>query len=322
MVHLTLQEAFDEMVLTMQAARRSADTITDYKNTYRKFGAFCGLDTDVQKITSKTIKEFLAMLASTPVTPAGVAKRPKRFLSGKSLQNHYVGLSALWTMLVRDGYVTDHIVRAVEKPKATKKLRETLTKDEMIALQAAAVSNRAWSSRPTTTTKRATAVRDDALVAVLLDCGVRNDELVNILLTDVDLKNHLILLRHTKGDKERKVTFGNTTRKKLLKWIKSRDDDQQWLFTTMNRPVTKLTNDTLGRLILRIGQRAGIKKRVTPHLLRHTCLTMRAIAGMDVYELKAFAGHEEIQTTLHYIELARLIANRESSKRFSPVDTL
>jgi site-specific recombinase XerD len=273
-LQLKLSEAFDEMILTMTAARRSVKTVEDYQNCYRKFGKFIGLSTLIANITINDIKRFLAHISTTPITPNGIAKRPTRLLSGKSIQNHYIALSALWTMLINDGYATEHIIRKVPKPTATKKEILPLTKEEVIALQNSCSINRSWSTNSRVTSRRVSAWRDEAIIAVLIDCGVRNDELVNILLSDVDLKNHCILLRTTKGDKHRTVTFGNATRKKLLRWIKSRKDEVQWLFTTVNFPIAQMNNDPLTRMIANLAKKAGIARRVTPHLLRHTCLTM------------------------------------------------
>jgi site-specific recombinase XerD len=94
---ITLLQAIEGYLLDARARRLSPRTIADYTNTFKKFTSYVRGDPLLDTITVDDIRHFLADLESTPVTPNGIANRPARILSKKTLLNIHTGLAALWT---------------------------------------------------------------------------------------------------------------------------------------------------------------------------------------------------------------------------------
>lgn len=137
-----------------------------------------------------------------------------------------------------------------------------------------------------------------AVVEALLGTAMRISELLSLNRDGVDFDK-----RETKvigkGNKERTVFF--TAR--ALYWIKrylgSRTDDSPALFVCLNGR-TRLKRDDLWRYFDRHRKLAGIKKKVRPHILRHTAATTLLFNGCPIGHIKEILGHERLETTCRY----------------------
>jgi site-specific recombinase XerD len=91
-----------------------------------------------------------------------------------------------------------------------------------------------------------------------------------------------------------------------------------WLFPAGHRRDRHITTRTIQREVTRAAERAGIEKRVTPHMLRHSFATHLLEAGTDLRYIQELLGHTKISTTVRYTHVARL----EARKITSPIDRL
>ena len=158
-------------------------------------------------------------------------------------------------------------------------------------------------------------IRNRAIISVLWDCGLRRIEILGAKLDDLDLRKKRIGVTG-KGNKFAVLPLSKKTIKVLQTWINKRDlNGSPYLFTTENgRP---LNDSYFTHLIAKIGKRAGIE--VNPHKIRHSIITWLAEQGMEPFDLQAFARHEDITTTMGYIQKARLAKRlHEQHRRFSP----
>ncbi|MCH4814556.1 MAG: tyrosine-type recombinase/integrase [Saccharolobus sp.] len=134
--------------------------------------------------------------------------------------------------------------------------------------------------------------KDKLIIRLLLDTGLRANELLSVLVKDVDLENNMIRVRNTKNGEERVVFFTDETKQLLRKYMKGKKLDEK-LFD--------ITYDALYRKLKRLGKKVEIDLR--PHILRHTFATLSLKRGINVITLQKLLGHKDIKTTQIYTHL-------------------
>lgn len=162
-------------------------------------------------------------------------------------------------------------------------------------------------------------VRNRAIILVLVDCGLRLGELLNIKSVDINMEQQLIKADGKTG--ERVVRFGATTRKALKKYLKVRNsinghNDSLWL---TKKGIT-LKDSSVETMFIKIAKKTGI--RVHPHLLRHTFATLWLRNGGDSLMLQRLLGHTTLMMTNRYCQAVGCYDAIEAHKRYSPVDRL
>jgi site-specific recombinase XerD len=157
------------------------------------------------------------------------------------------------------------------------------------------------------------------ILALLYGCGLRNFECCKLKISDIDLDRKRVHVREGKGRKDRYLPLCDL----LVRGIKSYLDEEKpvlYLFNGNNSDGEPVPISTRGvQWAAREGRRAsGIKKQVTAHCLRHTYATHLLEMGTDIFTLKDLLGHEDINTTLIYLHVARI----RKKAPFSPLEKL
>lgn len=166
------------------------------------------------------------------------------------------------------------------------------------------------------------APRDQAVITLLLDTGIRLAELTALRVRDVDLVEGRCLVRG-KGARERLVPMGGWCRRALRTWLASRGrlDASAPLF--VGRGGRAIPRRTVQQLVRRLAAQAEIVERCSPHVLRHTFVRAFLANGGDVFTLQRILGHSpaSLQATRRYVRLIDddLLA---SHRRASPIDRL
>lgn len=172
--------------------------------------------------------------------------------------------------------------------------------------------------------RRPTANRDQAIILVLLDTGMRASELCSMLVKDFDPKRGKLDIKHgaaggAKGGKGRTVYLGKVSRQAVWRYLSKREDGEDLdapLFCASNgRPFNP---GTLRHLITRIADRAEVKKAY-PHKFRHTFAITYLRSGGDVFTLQALLGHNSLDMVRHYAQVAQLDVEK-AHRKSSPVD--
>lgn len=149
--------------------------------------------------------------------------------------------------------------------------------------------------------------RDYVIILIMLDNGIRINELFNIKLGDVDFENKTIKINSdiSKNNKQRYVPISDLT----IKNIKLLSEYCRLQFTDyliLNQYGEKLTNGTLNKNLTKYGKMCGINNtRVSPHTLRHTFATNYLLNGGDVFSLKSILGHscnDMVERYVHFNE--------------------
>jgi integrase/recombinase XerD len=162
-------------------------------------------------------------------------------------------------------------------------------------------------------------LRHRVLLATLYGCGLRRFELLNIKLQDVDFDRRMLHVREGKGRKDRYVPLGEHLARGLRSYIDA-EHPYVWLFNGKNNSgqLQQFSHTGVQWVINQASQKAGIKKNVTSHVLRHSYATHLLEMGLDIMTLKDLLGHSDIKSTLVYLHIAQL--GRE--RAFNPIDKL
>jgi site-specific recombinase XerD len=144
-----------------------------------------------------------------------------------------------------------------------------------------------------------TGIRLRALIELLLATGMRISEALSLKreIFDEGRQETEIV---GKGQHKRHVFFSPRCRAWVREYLNKRFDDAPALFVTTGYPVHPLKRADISRFFALLKRRAGITKKFTPHILRHTFCTNLLHHGADITHIKDLAGHQDIQTTARY----------------------
>lgn len=159
-------------------------------------------------------------------------------------------------------------------------------------------------------------LRDKAILELLFSTGLRVSELVNLKKDKINLKKNDFTIRG-KGNKLRMIFLSNQARYWLKKYIDARKDISLWFFVRHDRAFNKkneekykLTPRSIQRMIIKYAKIAGITKKITPHVLRHSFATDLLTNGADLRAVQEILGHSSITTTQIYTH----VTNRQLKK--------
>jgi len=286
----------------------SVHTQSDYALTFRRFAQY-GDNPVVAKVTARTVNGFLEWLVE------------EFDLAPKTVQNAWIALSAFWTWAESvEGLGAKHIMRQVEKPAARSLPMECYTEDEVRRMLAAVRVMRAYDRRHEMHVdgKRPTALRDTAILLVMLDTGLRVSELCDLQVRHLDRHTGRITVERGKGGKPRTVFLGSAAQRAVWRWMASREDTAAgaWLFGSSRGG--KLKRGACRLMIVRTGERAGVSG-ATPHRFRHTFAINFLRNGGNMGALQDILGHSSMEMVRRYARLAEVdIASAQ--RKASPAD--
>ena len=213
----------------------------------------------------------------------------------KITQNyHIIALRAFLKYLAKRDIKT-LAAEKIELAKIPERTVEFLEDDELEKLL----------SSPNTSKKQG--LRDRAILELLFSAGLRVSELTSLTRNQVNLKKDEFTVRG-KGDKPRVVFLSDSAKFWLGKYLETRQDNFKSLFINYTRKKDReidpesrrLTPRSVQRIVKKYAMLAGITKKVTPHILRHTFGTDLLQGGADIRSVQAMLGHSNISTTQIY----------------------
>lgn len=150
------------------------------------------------------------------------------------------------------------------------------------------------------------------MIMLMYASGMRAGEIINLKWGDVDFSRNIIHIKLGKGNKDRIVMLSPKVKKNLLKLD---IDKKGFVFKTYRND--KYSLRTIEMVVKNAAKKAGIKKKVTPHSLRHSFATHLLERGIDIRYIKDLLGHANLQTTMIYTK----VSNRDITKIKSPIDS-
>lgn len=143
--------------------------------------------------------------------------------------------------------------------------------------------------------------RDSLLILLLWRHGLRVSEAIDLRWSNIDWDTaHLYVKRRKNGRHSNQPIDGRELR--LLRALKRASNGQPWIF--MSERGTPLNDDTVRKIVKRAGEVAGFDFPIHPHMLRHACGYALAAKGTDTRAIQDYLGHQNIQHTVRYTELA------------------
>jgi integrase/recombinase XerC len=156
-------------------------------------------------------------------------------------------------------------------------------------------------------------IRDYAIIQTFLQTGIRLSELVNLRVDDVDFEHRILTVRQGKGKKDRQIPLVDEAVKALRNYLRYRNTelilDDETFFLAKNG--TSLNVSSVKYLVAKYVKKAGIRKKVSVHTLRHTFGAHKADKHMSLATLQELMGHKKKETTLKYIHLAKTNLRQE-----------
>lgn len=277
-----LPECYQVYFVTRKIEGMSMKTLQLYDLYLKDF--FLAMNKDIKEITTNDIRVYL------------YKTQEKRKLSNRTLDSRRSAIHAFLEWATNEEYINRNPCRNIKRIKYERKKKKPLTPLEMEQLRDACET-----------------VRDKALVEFFYSTGCRVTECERMNLDDVDFMKREVHL-FGKGDKHRTSFLNAKAELALLNYLKTRDDDNPSLFIGERKPHGRLKKAAIEKRFRQLGEKAGIKRRVHPHLIRHTSATDARDHGMPIEEIKKFLGHADIGTTLEYADVTEA-ATKSSHKR-------
>ncbi len=281
---------------------RAVKTIDNYDRYLSRFIAYAGI-TDTADITEEKIREFRLWLNRQPGTAKDYMKR--------KTQNYYLIALRAFLKFLRKRDIPGLSPEKIELAKVPDRSLDLLTTMELQRLFEA------------TTGDDEKSLRDRAILETLFSTGLRVSELC-ALNSDIDLTRDELSVRG-KGDKVRVVFLSEDCKNAIRAYLQARKDMEEALFVTSpavlppkagskanaaskentptaasKKPPTRLTTRSVERMIKVYAAKAGITKKVTPHVMRHSFATDLLSNGADIRSVQQLLGHASINTTQIY----------------------
>ena len=262
----------------------SHNTILAYGRDLRRFDEFLTVrkKNKLETVNREDVVDFLSSLY-------------KLKLDSRSVSRYLVSLRCFFKYALMEELVRLDPTENLESPKIRHSLPTYIRKDDVDRLMDA----------PNTATS--VGLRDKAMLEVLYSTGLRVSELLNLRISDLDLRSGYVRCIG-KGDKERLVPIGRKAiaaveaylagaRPKFLR-IGTPPQHSQILFLT--RVGRRLSRITIWKVLHDYGVKLGLRGRLTPHKLRHSFATHLLEGGADLRSVQLMLGHADISTTQIY----------------------
>lgn len=288
---LKLQREFLEYMEIERGA--SLKTVANYERYISRFFEYSKI-TSPKSISEDAIREFRLFLNRQPgVHVRGQASATMK----KNTQNYYlIALRRFLKYLTKRG-ITALPPDRIELAKVKERSLDLISSDELNRLLKAPSGD------------EIKALRDRAILELFFSTGLRLSELCS-LNRDLDLSKDEFSIRG-KGEKVRVVFLSDTAKDAIRAYLKKRTDMDEPLFTATSRAkkgnlpaqVGRLTPRSIERLVKQYAIKAGISKKVTPHIIRHSFATDLLSNGADIRSVQMMLGHANIATTQVYTHI-------------------
>lgn len=271
----------EEYTAVMQRRRYSKNTIASYTKYFADFvGDFENRDLD--SITSEEINNYILKLIEE-----------KKIST--SQQNQRINAIKFWYEKVLG---QEKQLYLIERPRRERKLPDVLDKSEVIKIIEATTN-----------------LKHKCILSVIYSAGLRRGELLMLKKEDIDSKRMLIKIRGGKGKKDRYTTLSVKLLALLREYYKQYRP-KNWLFEGPGGASYSATS--VQQILKRSAKKAGIHRRVHPHMLRHSFATHLLEQGTNLRLIQEILGHESIKTT----EIYTHISNAEIQNIKNPLDDI
>lgn len=242
-----------------------------------------GNSLSITDITHNNIEDFLAKLYDLGISSSSQA----RILSG---------LKSFYRYLLQEKICEEDPTLLVSFPSIGRHIPEVLSYEEIVKMLEVIDLSQQFGHR------------NKAIIEVMYGCGLRVSEVISLNISDIYVKDEFVRIIG-KGDKERLVPIGKKTLKELMLYtrgerlhqdIKPKFSDKVFI----SARGTSLTRQSVFLLVKSLAEKAGVKKTISPHTLRHSFATHLLEGGADLRAVQQMLGHSSISTTEIYTHVS------------------
>lgn len=215
----------------------------------------------------------------------------QRKMRSSSVNRKISSIKSFYIFLVKRNFLKNSPLNDLVTPKQEKYLPESMSEAEVDKLlNSPDVANKIEN-------------RDKAMIEMLYATGMRISELVNLKITDVDMKRCVVKV-FGKGSKERLVPFGETALDSLKSYLNNRERSSSKEIFLSNRG-KKMTRVAFWQRVKVYLIRENLKNSISPHTLRHAFATHLLNRGADLRSVQLLLGHSDLSTTQIYTHIAK-----------------
>lgn len=247
-------------------------TLKNYQRTLRIM--YTEIGKDIRDITTNDLRYFLARY---------IEHRKISLQYSESIRHT---LNGFFQWCQDEEIIRSNPAKKLQKIKVPKLIKKPYTAEERLKL-----------------TRAAKRIRDMAIMEVLYSTAGRLGEILALNRKDIKFIGNKaeIIIYGQKGKAERKVFLTEQSVYYLKKYLQTRTDDNPALFVSERRPHNRLDERAVQVMIKTLGEKCGIK--AYPHKFRRTLLTDMSKRGANIQEIKEYAGHVKIETTMLYVSV-------------------
>jgi site-specific recombinase XerD len=265
---------------------RSVKTIDNYGRYLNRYIAYSKI-TDPSKVTEQGIRDYRLWLNRQPGTKSSRGVDPMK----RRTQNYYLIALRAFLKFLRKRGIESVSPERIELAKVPERSLDLITSGELDRLLNA----------PDLTTQQG--LRDKAILELLFSTGLRVSELCGLSQDDIDMTREEFSVRG-KGDKVRVVFLSDAAKNAIKTYMKARKDMDDALFVQYGKNVKnvkgsatlRLTPRSVERLVKRYAVKAGITRKVTPHVVRHSFATDLLQNGADLRSVPVSYTHLTLPT--------------------------
>ncbi len=266
---------------------RSVKTVENYDRYLSRFFAFAKVK-QPKALTEEQIREFRLYLNRQPGTKVGGRTEPMK----RRTQNYYLIAIRAFLKFMRKKGVESISPERIELAKVPERSLDLISAVELERLMSAPKTDLLEGKR------------DRAILELLFSTGLRVSELCALSIDDVDLTRDEFSVRG-KGDKVRVVFLTDEAKSTIKEYLTARKDMEDALFIRYGKKAhlgeeARITPRSVQRLLKHYASMAGITRKVTPHVIRHSFATDLLSNGADLRSVQALLGHANIATTQVY----------------------
>jgi integrase/recombinase XerC len=275
----------DEFLRMLQERKASAATVRAYQSDLELWLRYLSRQsiTDPEKIDKYTVRGYLTLLKDQRLKNATFLRK---LSSLRSFFKHLVAME----------HLPLNPAANMASPRKDQRIPNFLTQDELEKIIVALCRAKEPSA----------AARNRAWIELVYSSGIRVAESAGMDIEDIDFWNKTIRVIG-KGNKERLVPVGATALKAIREYLKLRNEDvlarnprsRRALFVNL-RQGTRLSTRAMHQMIQKAAREAGLRRRIGPHVVRHTFATHLVDAGCDLRSVQEMLGHKSLSTTQIY----------------------
>jgi len=275
---IEFEEQMEDYILEMDIQSYSENTLKTYTSILHSFYNFL--------LNEKRIKNEAALLRS-------FKKYLQHLKRDNEVSQNYLYLV---TVVIKKffAFAEIEIYQEIKAPKRTKSLPKSLNEQEVYDLIHAKDD---LYDPEKTNPQNISRLRNKLILTLLYSTGLRVSELIKLKIKTIDPEERTIRVRG-KGEKDRIVIFDDATLSLINEYIEKRGVDNEYLF--VNQRNNTLTSRYIQYMIKEYAKAAGIKRKVTPHVLRHSFATHLLKNGVDIRAIQQLLGHSNLSTTQIY----------------------